>query len=383
MGLRTFMNNQTSLFDVFSVAGNTEAKLPLSNNYKFEEAVSAGYLTYSSKIGSIMYQAGLRAEYSKFTGTLIDSARSFGYELPGNFKNIWDGLFPSLYLSKALTEESDIQLNFSRRIRRPNFWQLNPFIDINDPLNISQGNPAIRPEYTNSIEFNYSRRFDRGSFLSSLYFRNNQGDITRYSDTISAVQFQNLNNAGIDPQAILNTFINAQFTNRMGAEFTWQQKFGDNLEIVPNLNFQYRKVKAVVGDLNLNNEGFNWEAKLITNYKLNSRSPLFKNINFQLTGEYESPEVIPQGKNREQYVVDFALRKEFLKNNAATITFAVNDVFNSRRWGQIYDTESFYQDSYRRWNVRNYRLTFSYRFGDRDFNLFKRPGGNERGGDDD
>ena len=108
----------------------------------------------------------------------------------------------------------------------------------------------------------------------------------------------------------------------------------------------------------------------------------------QLTGNYESREIIPQGRNKEQFVADFALRKDFLKNRAATVTLAVNDIFNTNRWGQIYDTENFYQDAYRRWNVRNFRLTFSYRFGNRDFNMFgqrdRRGGaGGNGGGDDD
>lgn len=386
MGLRSFMNEQTSLFNVFSLIGNVESKLPLSNNYKFDEQIHAAYVTYSGVMGKTKYQAGLRGEYSKFTGDLIDSARSFGYTLPKDVGSIWDGLFPSLYLTRPINEETEVQLNFSRRIRRPNFWQLNPFVDINDPLNISQGNPAIRPEYVNSFEFNYNKTYSSGSFLTSLYFRNNQGDITRFSDTLTEQQFERLNNAGVDPNAILNTFINAQFTNRMGAEFTLQHKIGENLEFIPSLNLQYRKVKAEIGDLNLSNEGFNWETKLITNYKIPSQTMLFKDLNFQLTAEYESREIIPQGYNREQYVIDFAFRKEFLKNKAATLTFAVNDVLNSNRWGQIYDTENFYQDSYRRWNVRNFRVTFSYRFGKRDFAI-GRQGGRDRqgggGGDDD
>ncbi|MGZ8518278.1 MAG: outer membrane beta-barrel protein, partial [Chitinophagaceae bacterium] len=74
--------------------------------------------------------------------------------------------------------------------------------------------------------------------------------------------------------------------------------------------------------------------------------------------------------------------KDFLKNNKATVTFGVNDVFNTQRWGTIYDTETFYQDSYRRWNVRNFRITFSYKFGKADFSLLNK---NNRGGggDDD
>ncbi|MEP7257915.1 MAG: outer membrane beta-barrel family protein, partial [Flavitalea sp.] len=317
----------------------------------------------------IKYQAGLRAEYSRFNGSLIDSAKHFGYELPIDLGSVFDGLFPSLYLSKKIAEGQELQVNFSRRINRANFWQLNPFMDITDPLNITQGNPALRPEYTNSFEFNYDNQYSKGSFLAVLYFRNNTGDITRYSDTISAAQYQQLSNAAIDPNAIVNTYINAEYTNRMGAEFTLQQKLG-NLELIPSINLQYRKVKATVGKLKLDNQGFNWESKLTVNYQLSSAMALFKNMNFQLTGEYASPRVIPQGRIKPQYQADFAIRKEFLKNKKANISFVVNDVFNSDRFGQIYDTETFYQDSYQRWNVRNFRISFSYRFGKRDFNLF-------------
>lgn len=383
-GLRMFRQNSSNIYDAFSLNNNTEVKLPLSTNVKYDETVYAAYTTYSNKLSSIKYQVGLRGEYSIFNGKLIDSAQDFGYKLPLDVGDIFKGLFPSIYLSKEVGDGKEVQLNFSRRIRRPNFWQLNPFIDINDPLNITQGNPQVRPEYTNSFEFNYNNQYDKGNFLAVLYFRNNQDDITRYSDTITAAQYQQLNNAAIDPNAILNTFINAQYTNRMGAEFTLNHRIG-NLEIIPNVNLQYRKVKAVVGDLNLSNQGFNWESKLMFNYKFAAKAGLLKNLNTQITADYESREIIPQGRNKEQFEVDFALRKEFLKNRVLAATFTVDDVFNSDRFGQIYDTENFYQDSYRRWNVRSFRVSISYRFGNRDFNLFgnreRRSGGG--GADDD
>lgn len=377
MGLRSYINNRTSTFNAFSVNNGAETKLSLSNNYKYREMVNAFYLTYTGKIKSIGYQAGIRAEHSNFDGELIDSSRKFGYEYPSKIKNIWDALFPSLYLSKDLSEDAQVQLNFSRRIRRPNFWQLNPFVDINDPVNIQRGNPELRPEYTNSFEFNYSKQFpNRSSLLASIYYRNNMGDITRYSDTISAVQYQQLNNAGIDPNAILNTFINAQSTNRLGTEFTLQQKFTPNFDITPTLELQYRKVNATIGDLDLDNEGFSWEFELMANYKIiQEKNPnIFNKLSFQLSGEYESAEVVPQGRNRPQYSVDFAMRKDFLPNDRGTFTFGINDVFNTNRWGSIYDTENFYQESYRRRNVRNFRITFSYKFGDADFTLGRRGG---------
>lgn len=384
-GIRSYRNESKSFYNAFAVGTGQETKLPLSNNYKYTDMVNAAYATYSGKKKTFSYQVGLRAEYSKFTGTLIDSAFKFGYEYPAAIKSIWDAIFPSVFLTKQVGETDQLQLNYSRRIRRPNFWQINPFIDINDPVNLRQGNPQLRPEFINSFEFNYSKDYNSGNFLGSLYFRNNPDDITQYSDTITAAQYQELQNAGVDPNAILNTFINASTTNRYGAEFILQHKLGDNFNITPSVNFQYRTVKANVNDLDLSNEGFNWEAQLTTDYKIVTEGKsIFNNLGFQLTGEYESAEVIPQGKRKPEYSVDIALRKDFLKNKKATITLGVNDVFNTQRWGTIYDTETFYQDSFRRWNVRNFRLTFSYKFGDANFSLTNRNnGGGGGGGDDD
>ncbi len=382
-GLRSYINNYTSYFNSFSVVNGTETKLPLSNNYKYTEVVHAAYFTYTGKIKSIGYQAGLRGEYSKFTGTLIDSAKKFGYEYPDQISNIWDALFPSLYLSKKLNEDDEIQLNYSRRVRRPNFWQLNPFIDINDPLNIQQGNPRLKPEFTNSMEFNYSHTFkNKSNFLGVLYYRNTQQDITRFSDTLTAEQYQQLNNAAVDPNAILNTYINAQSTNRFGIELTLQQKFSKNFDITPSMNINYRNVKAGAAQQNLSNEGWNWSSKLTANYKIETQHPsLFNKLSFQLTAQYESPRVIPQGKRLERFDSDFGLKKDLFKNDKGSITFSVNDILNTHRYGVIYNTETFYQESYRRWNVRNFRITFSYKFGNSDFSLFKRNRDNGGGND--
>ena len=378
-GIRTYINNYTSLFNAFALDNGTATKLPLSNNYKYQEMVNAAYVTYTSRIGSIGYQLGLRAEHSKFDGNLVDSARSFGYQYPEKLNSLFDALFPSLFLSKQLSDGEEVQVNYTRRIHRPNFWQLNPFVDINDPVNLRQGNPALKPEFTNSFEFNYNKSYSSGSFLGVVYFRSTKGEITQYSDTITAAQYEQLNNAAVDPNAILNTFINANTENEWGSELTLQQKIGKNFDFTPTMNLQYTKVNAKLAKVDLSNEGFNWEAKLIANYKISSKSKIFNKLGFQAIGEYESPEILPQGKRKEQYSVDLALRKDFLKNNMGTITFSLNDVFNTNRWGTIYDTENFYQDSYRRRNVRNFRVTFTYKFGKADFSLFKKKDNNEGG----
>lgn len=382
-GIRSYHDNFLSYYDAYSHTNGQDIKLPLSNNYLYKETINAAYFTYSYKKENFSYQLGLRIEHSKFEGELIDSAYKFGYEYPNKISRIWDALFPSLFITKKVSDDDELQFNYSRRIRRPRFWELNPFIDINDPANIRQGNPELKPEFINSFEFNYSKNYKGGNFLAVLYFRNNPKDITQYSDTITTAQYQQLNNAAIDQNAILNTFINANTTNRYGLELTLQQKAGKNFDITPTFNLQYRTVGAKVNNIDLSNKGFNWETKLITNYKIETiKKSLINNLGFQLIGEYQSPRVIPQGKRLSEFDVDFALKKEFLKDKKASVTFAINDVFNSRRWGIIYDTEQFYQDSYRRWNVRNFRITFSYKFGDANFSLAKKGNRGGNNGDD-
>ena len=384
LGLRSYRSNTSTTFGTFSVnEANVETKLPLSNDYKYSESVNAGYINYANKWKGIQYQVGLRMEFSKLDGELLDSALHLGYKYPDKLKNIYDAMFPSFFLTKKLTENQDIQFNYSKRIRRPRFWQVNPFVDINDPLNISQGNPALKPEYTNSFEFNYFNQFKNGSFLGVVYFKNNVGDVTDYSDTISTQLYQQLINAGVSPNAIVNTFINAGYTNRIGSEFTLQKKLFKNLDLTYNIDFQYRKTHAVVNNLNLSNSGFNWDSKLIGNYRIVSpASKIFNNLSFQLISEYESSHVIPQGREKGRFVTDFAMRKEFLRNNKASLSLSVNDVFNTRKFGTIYDTPDFYQDSYSRWSVRTFRVTFSYKFGDADFDFFKKKNNNNGGGDD-
>jgi iron complex outermembrane receptor protein len=380
-GIRSFVNKQKSYFSSFSVNNGQETLLPLSNNYAYRERVNAAYVSFSNKLESFAYQVGLRAEVSKFEGELLDSAKSFGYNYPKNFSRFFDALFPSIFLTKKLNDQVELQVNYTRRIRRPNFWQLNPFIDINDPVNLRQGNPALQPEFVNSFEFNYSHDYDKGNFLGVVYYRNNMRDITRYSDTISTALYQQLNNAAIDPNAILNTFINAHSTNRLGLELTLQHRLNANLEIVPTVDMQYRKVNADVNALRLSNSGFNWESKLTMNYRFNKEKGVLSNLGFQVVGEYESEEVTAQGRNLPQYGVDFGLRKEFLKDKKASFSFNIRDIFNTQRWASVYDTEAFYQESYRRRNARSFRINFTYKFGKDDFKVFRREE-NDRSRDD-
>jgi hypothetical protein len=83
-----------------------------------------------------------------------------------------------------------------------------------------------------------------------------------------------------------------------------------------------------------------------------------------------------------QYSADFALRKDLFKKDKGSVTFSINDIFDSQRYGVIYDTETFYQEAYRRRRTRDFRITFSYKFGDSEFSLFKKSSENQNSNDD-
>ncbi len=121
-------------------------------NYESNDEVYAAYGAYSSQLGSFGYQLGLRAESSDYEGTLTKTGEMFDIKFPVSF-------FPSIFVSQKLSEDQSLQLNYSRRINRPNFWQLTPITDSSDKLNPSKGNPALKPEFTNSFELSYEKTF--------------------------------------------------------------------------------------------------------------------------------------------------------------------------------------------------------------------------------
>ena len=92
-------------------------------------------------------------------------------------------LFPSVFLSYKLKNRQELQANFSRRINRPNFFQLIPYTDRSDSLNITRGNPDLVPEFTSSFEVSYSKTYGKNnSFLASLYYKYTTDLITSYPE---------------------------------------------------------------------------------------------------------------------------------------------------------------------------------------------------------
>jgi hypothetical protein len=117
---------------------------------------------------------------------------------------------------------------------------------------------------------------------------------------------------------------------------------------------------------NARNQGTNWDAKLVANYRF------LKDWTMQLNGEYDSPRIMPQGRGLAQYGMDASVSHDF--NRKLTGVLTVNDVFFTRRWGGLVDTPFIYQEDFRRREMRFVRFTLTWKFGEQNMSLFrKRP----------
>jgi outer membrane receptor protein involved in Fe transport len=377
MGLRAAFNRSSSTNAFYMVNPNTGELIlqPASQvDYESDDHVLAAYTTYSNQIKNFGYQLGLRVESSSYTGKLLKTGEKFTNDFPVSF-------FPSVFLSQKLKNDQELQLNYTRRINRPNFFQLTPFTDSSDFLNLRKGNPDLTPEFTNSIEVSYQKIFkNKDNFLATLYYKNTNDLITSFQE-----KFTSPVNA---KEYVINTYINANSSYVTGLELTMKNKVARWWDLTSNLNLYTSKIKLEDAAQPQPDQFASWFGKLNNTFKLP------KNFSIQLTGEYNSKTILPpggsgsgqrfgmgpmfgpqssaQGYVRSNYFVDLGFRYEFLKNRAASVSLNINDVFRTRRSYIHSESLYFVQDIFRRRDPQVLRLNFNWRFGKFDPNLFKR-----------
>lgn len=364
--IRDYSSNNANFYSDNEI--NEEIRIfNFADEYEFEDQVYAAYATFSQNLDKWGYQLGLRAESSQYTGTLPESQTVFENDYPIS-------LFPSVFVTYNLNENDNIQASYTRRINRPNFFNLIPFTDFSDSLNLQRGNPDLLPEFTSSFEINYQNIFDKGdNLLVTLYYKT-------ATDLITTYQFPEFNEA-LGREVIISTYENSNSSLAYGAEITLRNTLSKAINLTSNLNLYNSKVDASNVDESLVNEQFSWTFK----ENINIRMP--KIVNIQITGEYRSRAAFSpsgggrfrwrgtsntaQGYSKERWNIDVALRKDILKRKGS-ITLSIRDIFRTRRSGSYTESDLFIQDSWRLRNPQVVSLNFSYRFGQPDISLFKR-----------
>ena len=389
LGVRAQIRKVDSRNDFFFFDNNgvTIYNPQLSVNYTSTDNVYAAYTTYTNQVKNFGYQLGLRVESSDYNGKLPDKNQEFNIKFPVS-------LFPSVFLSQKLKNNQEMQLNYTRKINRPNFFQLFPFTDYSDSLNISRGNPNLNPEFTNSLELTYQKTFkNKDNFIASVYYKNTTDLISRFQ----AQEQDPVNGKDI----LVNTYINDNSSYITGLELTSINKITKWWEMTTNMNLFNSRIKIGIAGQPEQDALTSWFGKLNNNFKL------VKTLTLQVSGEYQSKTILPpsggrgggrgggmfggggmwgmtttsQGYIKSNYFVDAGLRFDFLKNKQASISLNINDIFRTRRQNIISESPLFYQEVFRRRDPQILRLNFNWRFGKFDANLFKRKNNRDNMGD--
>jgi outer membrane receptor protein involved in Fe transport len=355
------------------------------SDYTFTDRVLAGYVTFSQQVKKFTYQLGLRVESSNYNGVLKTNDSTFKNDFPLS-------LFPSAFFTYKLSSKEDLQLNYSRKINRPNFFQLIPFYDYSDPLNLSVGNPNLVPEFTNLIELGYQYQINKShSILATAYGRNTNDLITRYQ---YRSKYPDKNRTD---SVLISSYINANKTYTYGLELTSKDKLTKWWDLTTNINLFNTTLEAGSALGGTKNSQFSWFGKINNSFKLP------KNFSIQLSGNYQAKTILPsssggggggrggmgggmfgggggfgqsqsgaQGYIKPNYEVEIAIKKDFLKNNAASLTLQMSDIFRTKVNATHAESAFFIQDNLRRRDPQVLRLNFAWRFGKIDVSLFKR-----------
>jgi len=314
-------------------SGNFETIDGLDNVFLYDENILAVYGIVGNERAKWSYQAGLRAEYTDIETRLVETKESN----PRSYTN----LFPSGHLNYKANEKNAFQLSYSRRIRRPVYNDLSPYVTFSDQRNFFSGNPNLNPEFTDSYELGHILYLEKSTLFSTLYYRSTQDKIQRIrtvgENGFSVTAPYNL--VGEDSYGL-------EFSGDYVANSWWKLDF--------NANFFY----ATVDGSNLNQ---NFQATTTSMlFRQSSRFTLPKGWDLQVRGNYEARRKTAQGVQKGIFFLDLSASKKIL-NQRGTLILNVADVLNSRINRYITEGSNFFTEGESQMVLRQTNLTFTYR----------------------
>lgn len=336
------------------------------NRFIYNMNLHALYATLSYKLGNFNVMAGLRGEYWRIhTESYTWEQEYDATKRQPAFEKDYFQLFPSLFMSYQLTPSQQLQLNYTRRLRRPWGGQLNSFRDTRDATTVSFGNPLLTPEYSNSFSLNYLKTWDNHSLLLSAYYRPTTDVIQRINYRSSA------------DGLMYSTNMNVAKSLSSGLELTLKNKFFRILDLTTSANAYYYKLNGFSYDIDgqtvtgASNHNFTWNARMTASIIL----PY--DISIQASGRYRARQVITQGYRRASYNVDLGARKNFF-NKMFTLSVNCRDLFNTRRWETFTSGDDFTRHQVNRRSGRKLIVTLTWNFGNMSGKHRQHPEGNDQ-----
>lgn len=334
-GLRSTFRNMTNDY-VVSEENDAGQLIPipgLDNNFIYKENINAVYGIMGDKKNGFSYQLGLRVEWTDIETVLEETNESN----PRNYAN----LFPSAHLTYDLAEADAIQLSYSRRVRRPVYNDLSPFVTFSDNRNFFSGNPDLNPEFSDVFELGHIKYFDKGSIATAVYYRWTEDYIERLR-SVDDLGFSNTRPENLKYEQAYGLEFSSSYT-----PYTWWK-------VDLNVNLFRSEVDGSNINADFTNTTTSWFVRKTSRFNISNGSFV------QLRGNYEAPFNTAQGRRKALYFLDLAYNREIF-NGKGRLTLNIADVFNSRKIRTTARGDNFIADKISQRIRRQINLTISYR----------------------
>ena len=342
-----------------------EADLFLSNSLLYKQKVYAAYTELSFPVAKL-FDAKIGGRYERTEINDYFSNAQQQVKTPG-----YNTFVPSVFFSKKIGNEQTIKLSYSKRIQRPGYDDLNPFINTIDPKNISTGNPYLKPEIGYRYELSYNRNLGKkGSMMVNLFYRINDHDIQPYIVYYAS----RLIGDSVYSNVAVNTQQNIGRENNIGLNVFGDFHFTPKLNIRGNV-FLFERHTINTIDKGYNYNSFNYRININTTYQFTNA------ILAEFFANFSSPRHEAQGKYPSYTFYSIALRKQFW-HRKGSVALSANNFFNAYlRQKTILTGNDFIVDNRRKFLHRSLGINFAWKFGKLEFkkNEVKEQGSNESG----
>lgn len=303
-----------------------------TSDMDFKEDVHAIYSTYSGKLSVIKYQLGLRGELTD--RSILHSKTNNPYTL-----NRFD-VFPSAHFSYDLANQDQIMVSYSKRVNRPDGRDLDPFPNYMNQYTIRIGNPDLKPEFTDSYELSFMKKFGN-SFLSvETFYRSTNDLMTRIQELKDGVLYMTTDNLNKD--------------HSLGGEIMGNLNITKWLLINTSFSVYNYKLEGEILGKSIDRESTNYSGRINSTIKFSPDSRL------QLTGFYRGPSVSAQGDMKSMIFTNLAYRHEFMKKKLSA-TLSVRDLFATGKFEGSSSSSDFKSTFKMQREPRVVMLTLSYK----------------------
>ena len=348
-----FLDRETD-FDVsFLRGGLYQSDSGLSNIFKYSENINSFYTQFGKKFNSLSVLLGLRYEDSKQE---IDQRTTNQFEVKK-----YSNLFPTVNIAYQFSDLESLTLGYSKRVRRPRGWDINPFPRRNSITSYRRGNPFLDPTFTSAYEVDYLKRFKKITINTALFYRQSDGNVERIQqetgDLVNLIVESGSNNPVLQVPVLEYYPINLSTNKRIGSELSITYTPSRSVRINGSFTLNSTKIRGTYNNQSFDSDDTNWSARF------NGFIRLPKDYSLQFFGFLRGPSENAFSKRKAFGFTTASIQKSIL-DKKGNISLRYSDIFNTGRFRSITTRDTFRSESEGQWREPSWVLTFSYRINE-------------------